>query len=83
MLAAVAHAFAEHDVSIQTVRQEGRGDDAQLVVVTHQAPDAALSATVEDLRAMDIVRDVSSVMRVEGDGSERMADTPARTSGGA
>ena len=38
--------FAKHDVSIQTVRQEGRGDDAQLVVVTHRAHDAALSATV-------------------------------------
>ncbi len=28
VLASVAQAFAEHDVSIQTVRQEGRGDDA-------------------------------------------------------
>ena len=63
----VAHAFAEHDVSIQTVRQEGRGSDAQLVVVTHTATDAALSATVEALRDMDIVREVSSVMRVEGE----------------
>jgi homoserine dehydrogenase len=67
VLAAVAHAFAEHDVSIQTVRQEGRGSDAQLVVVTHTATDAALSATVEALRDMDIVREVSSVMRVEGE----------------
>jgi homoserine dehydrogenase len=66
VLAAVAELFAQHDVSIQTVRQEGRGDDAQLVVVTHTAPDAALSATVHGLRSMDIVRDVSSVMRVEG-----------------
>ena len=47
VLAAVANAFADHDVSIQTVRQEGRGADAQLVVVSHAAPDAALSATVE------------------------------------
>ena len=47
VLAAVAQAFAEHDVSIQTVRQEGHGDDAQLVVVSHRATDAALSATVE------------------------------------
>ncbi len=66
VLAAVANAFADHDVSIQTVRQEGRGADAQLVVVSHAAPDAALSATVEQLRNMDIVRDVTSVMRVEG-----------------
>jgi len=67
VLAQVALAFAEHDVSIQTVRQEGRGDEAQLVVVSHRASDAQLSATVEHLRGMDIVRDVTSVMRVEGE----------------
>ena len=67
VLAAVALAFAEHDVSIQTVRQEGRGDDAQLVVVSHAATDADLSATVEHLRTMPHVREVSSVMRVEGE----------------
>ncbi|MCW2779999.1 MAG: hom [Marmoricola sp.] len=67
VLAAVALAFAEHGVSIQTVRQEGRGDDAQLVVVSHRASDADLSATVETLRSMANVRDVSSVMRVEGE----------------
>jgi homoserine dehydrogenase len=67
VLAAVAQVFSKHDVSIQTVRQSGRGDDATLVIVTHTASDAALSATVEDLRALDIVRDVASVMRVEGE----------------
>jgi homoserine dehydrogenase len=67
VLAAVAGVFARHDVSIQTVRQEGRGDDATLVVVTHTATDAALSATVDELRALDVVREVASVMRVEGE----------------
>lgn len=66
VLAAVANAFADQGVSIQTVRQEGRGADAQLVVVSHPARDAQLAATVEHLRNMDIVRDVTSVMRVEG-----------------
>jgi homoserine dehydrogenase len=66
VLAAVAEMFARHDVSIQTVRQEGRGDDAQLVVVTHTALDAALAATVDELRSMPAVRGVTSVMRVEG-----------------
>ncbi len=66
VLATVALAFAEHGVSIQTVRQEGRDDDAQLVVVSHGATDAQLSATVEHLRGMDAVREVTSVMRVEG-----------------
>ncbi len=68
VLAQVAHAFAEHDVSIKTVRQEGRGNDAQLVVVSHRALDSSLAATVETLRGMDDVHDVSSIMRVEGDG---------------
>jgi homoserine dehydrogenase len=74
VLAAVASAFAEHGVSIETVRQQivppSAGDAADgrasLVVVTHTAPDAALSATVEALAAMPIVRAVDSVMRVEG-----------------
>src|SRR4051812_15111735 len=69
VLAAVANEFSRHGVSIQTVRQEGRGDDAKLVIVTHRAPDAALSATVEELRGLDIVRAVAGVMRVEGEES--------------
>jgi homoserine dehydrogenase len=67
VLAQVAQIFAQHDVSIQTVRQSGRGDDARLVVATHSATDAALSTTVEQLRAMSTVRAVASVMRVEGE----------------
>ncbi|MGH8893628.1 MAG: homoserine dehydrogenase [Actinomycetes bacterium] len=67
VLAQVATAFAAHEVSIETVRQEQLGsDDAVLVIVTHRATDAALSATVEALRRLDVVRRVLSVMRVEG-----------------
>jgi len=66
VLANVAQAFAHHDVSIQTVRQEGHGDDATLELVTHAATDAALSATVAQLRDLDVVRAVASVLRVEG-----------------
>jgi len=65
VLASVAQAFAAHEVSISTVRQAGRGDDATLVLVTHTAPDAALAATVDDLRSLPAVREVTSVMRVE------------------
>jgi homoserine dehydrogenase len=67
VLAQVAAAFAGQEVSIETVRQEKLGsDDAVLVIVTHEASDAALSATVEALRGLDVVRRVLSVMRVEG-----------------
>ncbi|MDQ2847034.1 MAG: homoserine dehydrogenase, partial [Actinomycetota bacterium] len=67
VLAAVATAFAEAGVSIATVRQHGRGEDASLVLVTHTAPDAALSATVKKISELDAVRQVASVMRVMGE----------------
>ena len=66
VLATVAQEFARHGVSIATVRQDGHGDAATLVIVTHSAPDAALSATVTALREMPAVRAVTSIMRVEG-----------------
>jgi homoserine dehydrogenase len=84
VLAQVASAFADHEVSIETVRQQqvvggaaadaasgsgrsgGSTARASLVVVTHVAPEAALSATVDALAALPVVRGVNSVMRVEG-----------------
>ena len=72
VLAQVATAFAEHGVSIETVRQQIVRDDetgqarANLIVVTHTAPDAALSATVDALAKLPTVDEVTSVMRVEG-----------------
>ena len=68
VLAEVARTFSDHDVSIRTVRQEGHGEDAFLVVVTHTARDADLRAVVEELRGLDSVREVASVMRVEAEG---------------
>ena len=66
VLAQVASAFAEQGVSIQNVRQEGRGDAATLVLVTHSASDEALSATVQHLARMPFVRRAAGVLRVEG-----------------
>jgi homoserine dehydrogenase len=66
VLAPVADAFAQNGVSIKDVRQEGRGEDANLVIMTHSAREAALAKTVSTLTAMEAVRNVDSVMRVEG-----------------
>lgn len=66
VLASVANVFSSHSVSIQTVRQDGRGAQAELIVVTHTATDAALAETVAGLRKLDTVRSVESVIRVEG-----------------
>ena len=67
VLAPVAEAYARHDVSIEAVRQASRGQEAQLVIVTHTARDADLAATIRDLEALPMVRAVVSVMRVEGE----------------
>ncbi len=67
VLAQVAQAFAAHGVSIAAVRQRDANDTASLVVVTHLAPDAALQSTVDEIAKLDVVHEVVSVMRVEGE----------------
>ena len=66
VLAAIATVFAKHGVSIQTVNQAGRNNDAEVTVVTHLATEGELKATVASLTAMDMVNKISSVIRVEG-----------------
>ena len=66
VLAAIAQIFASQNVSIQTVRQAGRGSEAELIVATHAASDSALSATVKELSGNSSVKNVESVLRIEG-----------------
>ena len=72
VLSAVAAEFGKREVSIAEVRQEGVVDEggqrcgARIVVVTHEATDAALSDTVAALADLDVVQDVTSVLRLEG-----------------
>ena len=66
VLAAIATVFANHGVSIQTVNQAGRNNDAEVTIVTHRATEGELKATVASLKAMDMVSKISSVIRVEG-----------------
>jgi homoserine dehydrogenase len=70
VLAPIADAFAQQGVSIRAMRQEGRGEDANLMIVTHTAREDALAKTVTNLGAMTYVRAVTSVMRVEGEDGE-------------
>ncbi|MDV6011772.1 homoserine dehydrogenase [Haloechinothrix sp. LS1_15] len=69
VLAQIAQVFAKHDVSLASVRQRDKHSTASLVVVTHAAPDSALRATVDDIGELDVVHEVVSVMRVEGEDS--------------
>jgi homoserine dehydrogenase len=76
VLSAVAAEFGKREVSIASVRQEGMVDEggqpcgARIVVVTHQATDAALSETVAALADLDVVQSINSVLRMEGTSSE-------------
>jgi homoserine dehydrogenase len=66
VLASIAGVFGKHDVSIQSMQQKGQGDEARLIFVTHLAREAALSATIHEVRDLDVVERVGSVLRVVG-----------------
>ena len=67
VLAQISQKIADNNVSIQTVRQDGLENDAQLVIRTHKALEKDLAKTLEDLRNLDAVREISDYMRVEGE----------------
>jgi homoserine dehydrogenase len=64
VLAAVAGAFGAHGVSIRAMEQEGLGDEARLVFITHTAVERDVQATLHDLRELDAVKRIVSVLRV-------------------
>ena len=66
VLAAVAGVFGRHGVSIRTMEQEGLGDEARLIFITHEAREADVQATLRDLRELDVVDRVVSLLRVVG-----------------
>ena len=66
VLHAVTGVFAEHDVSIRAAEQEGIGDEARLVFITHEARESDVQATVRELRELDVVRRVGGLLRVVG-----------------
>jgi homoserine dehydrogenase len=66
VLAAVAGVFGSHGVSIRSMEQEGLGEDARIVFITHEAQESSLRSTLRDLTALEAVRRVNSVLRVIG-----------------
>ncbi|HET6664880.1 MAG TPA: homoserine dehydrogenase [Acidimicrobiales bacterium] len=66
VLAEVAATFGHHGVSIRAMEQEGLGDEARLVFITHTATERAVQATLHDLRELDSVKRIVSMLRVVG-----------------
>ena len=64
VLAAVAGVFGTHGVSIRAMEQEGLGDEARLIFITHVAREADVQATLHGLRELDAVDRVGTLLRV-------------------
>ena len=64
VLATIAGLFGENDVSIESVIQEGRGDNAELVLVTHEAAENNLNNSIGSIKKLDSVSSVTSTIRV-------------------
>jgi homoserine dehydrogenase len=67
VLAEIASVFGRSEVSIKSVWQEGFGDDAQLVFITHRAREGAFQEAIGVLRGLPGVEEVRSVLRVEAE----------------
>ena len=64
VLASIAGTLGENNVSIQSVIQEGRGDEAELVLVTHEAPEKNLTISIDKIDSLDSVLSITSALRV-------------------
>lgn len=67
VLAQIAQVFGNNKVSIKSVWQEGTGEEAQLVMITHRAREGSAQGTARELSDLPVVSAVQSVIRVEGE----------------
>jgi homoserine dehydrogenase len=67
VLAQVATVFGNAGVSIRSMEQEGLGDEARCIFITHKARESDVQLTLAGLRALDAVRTVRGVVRVVGE----------------
>ncbi len=74
VLAAVAGVFGANNVSISSMEQDqdtgGRATDtpgARIAFITHKAKERNLQQTLQELRSLDVVTDIRSVLRVIGE----------------
>ncbi|MDR7536228.1 MAG: homoserine dehydrogenase [Armatimonadota bacterium] len=64
VFARVAAAFGDEQVSIASIVQKSRGVTADVVLVTHEAPEAAMRRVIGRLRQLDVVRSVHAALRI-------------------
>lgn len=68
VIAAIATVFGRHLVSLESVLQkEAHAEGAEIVWITHPTREGAMRRALAEIRALDVVRDVPSWIRVEGE----------------
>jgi homoserine dehydrogenase len=64
VLAQVADVLGRNEVSVRSVVQRGLGEDARLVMVMHEGPEARFHAALEEIATLDFVRATPRAIRV-------------------
>ena len=67
VLHAVTGVFARNNVSIRAAEQDGIGNGARLVFLTHVAHEAAVQTCIAELKTLDVVMHVGALLRVIAD----------------
>jgi len=66
VLSRVSGVLAEHDISIESVSQVGRGQQAvPIVMLTHQAREAGVRAALDKLANLDVLTQPPRRLRIE------------------
>jgi homoserine dehydrogenase len=72
VLAQFAKVLGDHSISIASVIQKEAdlsAKTAEIVLMTHPAQEAAVQRSLEEMRRLDVVKDVGNVVRVEDAGA--------------
>jgi homoserine dehydrogenase len=64
VLAQIAKVFAEHNVSIESMLQKGRGDEAELVLITHPTKERHFFAAIEKAKGLTCCKSRPMTLRV-------------------
>lgn len=68
VLAKITQIFAEYEVSLESLLQQPNSvnGDADIVVITHDASQAAMNRVLRAFEGLDVIKQIKSVYRVEG-----------------
>ena len=64
VLASIASVFGDHQVSIASMIQKGRGEEAELVLITHPTKEKNFFAAIEEANALNCRRSAAMTLRV-------------------